>query len=345
MNIARRSLLEFILGAGVAMVIAGVIFVSWSNFVQSNNTNTQKFIQTNKSIKQRDLILGTKGADVWDLHQRLYELMPNEVTEELAKTDIYNETTQFYVTLFQLSQDLYPNGIVNKDTKTILNTEVSMPSKEILSNLKSMIVIDEDTKNVLQGEKTEYGRKVLYLTFNEGPSYVYTTKILELLKKYNVQATFFPLGQKVDKFPNIIMNLTKEGQIVANSTYSHINVANISESEISQEISKSAKLIYNITNKTPICFRPSHEAIDNQIREKIGTSGGRIVMWDVDVQDWAGTNEQTIVNHILNYAQNGEIILMYDGGGNREQTVRALEVLLPKMISEGWEFRALDCVR
>jgi peptidoglycan/xylan/chitin deacetylase (PgdA/CDA1 family) len=348
MKVGRKDVIGFIMGVIVAVGIVSFVFAGCSNIAQKD-FNTSYDVQNIDNIKktqQRDLILGTTGADVWDLHQRLYELMPNNITKELATTDVYDETTQFYVTLFQLTQDLEPNGTIDDNTRIALNNNPVMPSEDEFNIFKSMILIDEDNENDVDDNKnTTINTKIAYLTFDDGPDPTYTPQIVELLNKYNASATFFALGQEVDKFPELAKEVSINNQVVANHTYSHIDIMNASETVVQEDIKKANKAVQNATGKKPICFRPPYDAIDNEIKQKIGNAGGQVVMWDVDTQDWARPGVDVIVEHILDYAQSGEVILMHDGGGNRSQTVEALEILLPEMIEKGWKFRAMDCVR
>jgi peptidoglycan/xylan/chitin deacetylase (PgdA/CDA1 family) len=344
MKIVWKDIVSFIFGVVVISAVVSIIFTGCVSITQNNTNNEQNIISNTEQIQQRNLAIGTQGADVWDLHQQLHKLISNEITKELAMDDKFNETTQFYVILFQLSQNLEPTGVVDIITKEALLNNPIMPSEQDLMELKLLIPIDENEKNIIESE-IKYKDKIAYLTFDDGPNPTYTPQIIDILKKYNAGATFFVLGQEVDKFPNIIKNTNDKKRVFANHTYSYNNIETVSDKIIKDEILKTNKAIKNVTNKTPICFRPPYSAINSDIKQKISDASGKIIMWDVDTQDWAKPGIEEIVQHVLNYTQNGEIILMHDGGGDRTQTVTALDKILNKMTSDGWEFRALDCVR
>lgn len=347
MKITLKSFGKLNLGIVVAIAITGLVFSGCSIATSED--------ESKNNIQQRDLMIGVTGADVLALHQRYYELMPNDVTKKLVTEDEFGETSQFYTALFQLSQDLEPNGVVGEATYKALENPI-MPAKEELVKLKALIPIDEDTKNVQKLEEdlednidnvkppTSKG-KVAYLTFDDGPNPTYTPQILALLKKYNAEATFFALGQEVDKFPQVAKDTSKTESVVANHTYSHKDISAMSDSAIKKEIVDANTAVKKATGKTPTCFRPPYGAMKSDTKQKLGSVGGKTIMWDVDTQDWARPGVNAIVEHVLDYTQDGEIILMHDGGGDRTQTIAALEQILKKMTADGWEFRALDCVK
>jgi len=339
---------SFIFGMIVAGGVLGIIFFGCSRI----NDSVQGDDMTNDVIAtptREVLHIGAEGMDVLYLHQQLYNLFPNTVPKDLLSEDFFGETTQFYVMLFQLAQDMEPHGVVDEQTWIALDNPMVI-SDEKINELKAIIPIDGDEMNI-SGENTDLSDnatskgKVAYLTFDDGPNPTYTPQIVEILQKYNAGATFFVLGQEVDKYAHIASDTSKNGHSVANHTDTHLDISTASDEMIKEEIQKTNALIKKATGKTPICFRPPYGAIKSDTNQKLQNAGGKTIMWDVDTQDWARPGVDEIVNHVLMYTQDGEIILMHDGGGDRTQTIAALEKILKKMTQEGWKFKALDCAK
>ncbi len=350
MKITMKDVGGFALGMIIAFGIIGFVFAGCSRIANTTQNNFETGVQEDVEHIKRELKIGMTGGDVLYLHEKLNNYLQSEETIKLLSIDEFNEATQFNVMLFQMTQNLEPNGVVDNKTWTALENP-NIVSEEKISEFKRAIPIDEDDENIekleedIEFTKKPTINKIVYLTFDDGPSPTFTPQIIELLEKYNAGATFFTLGQEVDKFPSVAKNASNAKHIFANHTYSHFDISEASDDVIKNEIIKANKAVKNAIDKTPICFRPPYGAIRPDIKQKIGSAGGKTIMWDVDTQDWAKPGIDVIVDHVLSYTQNGEIILMHDGGGDRTQTVAALEKILKKMTADGWEFRALDCVR
>lgn len=324
--------------------------IAYEDLNEIDKNNDEKDSDIND---RRELKIGMSGEDVLYLHEKLHEIMQLPETESLTMIDEFGEKSQYYVTLFQATQDIEPDGVVGNETWIALENPKDI-SQEDIAQIQELISIDDGDTNSIeandnvssQDENTDNkAKKIAYLTFDDGPHPTYTPQIMSLLKKYNAEATFFALGQEVDKYPSITLDMSSDNNVVANHTYTHLDISKASDSVIKNEIIKANAAVEKATNKTPICFRPPYGAINPDTKQKIGSAGGKTIMWDVDTQDWSKPGIDTIVEHVLTYTQDGEIILMHDGGGDRTQTVAALEKILKKMTKDGWEFKSLHCAQ
>jgi len=180
--------------------------------------------------------------------------------------------------------------------------------------------------------------KVVALTFDDGPHPKYTTEVLDLLEQYDARGTFFIVGEHAEKNPDIILRMYEEGHELANHTYTHPFSTNVSK--IMKEIKQTNDTIYSITGFKPFLFRPVEGQYTDAMIDEIAKDGFKVVMWSwhQDTLDWKNPGVNTIVNNVLKGTKEGDVILFHDGGGNREQTVKALENILPELQKQGYHF-------
>lgn len=182
-------------------------------------------------------------------------------------------------------------------------------------------------------------KKIVALTFDDGPDPLYTTQILKLLKKYNAKATFFVIGEHVGEYPEIVQDEAKQGHEIANHTYSHHFSANLSKKHLLHEMEKKEKIIKETTGLSPAFFRPIGGYYNKQIIQASREAGYRVIIWtwNQDSRDWKELRASKIAENILSDTMPGDIILMHDGGGDRSRTVKALEIILPQLKKAGYE--------
>jgi peptidoglycan/xylan/chitin deacetylase (PgdA/CDA1 family) len=176
--------------------------------------------------------------------------------------------------------------------------------------------------------------KVLYLTFDDGPQHEWTPKILQVLRKHNAQATFFVIGIQVAQFPELVTAERAAGHHIGNHTYDHKTLTHLPDAKVRQEISQG------IASK---CLRPPEGATNTKIQAIAAADHLHEVLWDVDTKDWEKPGTAHIEHAIMSGARPGAIILMHDGGGNRSQTVAALDSALTKLTKLGYTYRSLPC--
>jgi cellulose synthase/poly-beta-1,6-N-acetylglucosamine synthase-like glycosyltransferase/peptidoglycan/xylan/chitin deacetylase (PgdA/CDA1 family) len=201
-----------------------------------------------------------------------------------------------------------------------------------------------------------YQPKKIVLTFDDGPDPVYTPQILDILKREGVHATFFVVGQNAEINPGLVARIWDEGNELGNHTYTHPNLLQTSPERTLLEITATQRVIEAITGHTTALFRPPF-AIDVEPR-----TGGELksivqssqynflaVGEKNDPQDWnlvkPGKDGMTqprtaddIVQSVWHDRDTGNVILLHDGGGNREATVAALPRLIEKLKANGYEF-------
>ena len=180
--------------------------------------------------------------------------------------------------------------------------------------------------------------KLLALTFDDGPDEDFTPQILDILKKYDVKATFYVIGEKVQYNKKIIKREFEEGHEIGNHTFSHPDISNLSSDDIKREIKECEDTLVKLTGKRPTLFRPPYGSYsEEKLGEIAKESGYKIILWTtIDAKDWKNPPPSQISDTIINKAKNGDIILLHDYG--TENTVKALDTIIPEMIKKGYKF-------
>jgi peptidoglycan/xylan/chitin deacetylase (PgdA/CDA1 family) len=178
------------------------------------------------------------------------------------------------------------------------------------------------------------GKKMLFFTFDDGPDPVWTPQILEVLAKYDAHATFFELGSMQDQHPSLKEQVLAAGNSIGSHSISHAQLTKVSATKRHHEI---------FDGPSSKCFRPPYGAENAKVKADIKAAGMTPVLWDVDTLDWQRPGKQAIVNSILAGVRSGSVVLMHDAGGNRSQTVAALDQVLETLSAQGYTFAAMDC--
>ncbi|MBD2186311.1 polysaccharide deacetylase family protein [Planktothrix sp. FACHB-1355] len=180
-------------------------------------------------------------------------------------------------------------------------------------------------------------KKLIALTFDDGPWPKTTLQVLEILKKNNIKATFFWVGRCVKYFPQIAQQVVNEGHAIANHTWSH-SYRKMNPSQAAKEIEDTAELIYKTTGVKTFLFRPPGGLLNNGPADYAKEKNYAIVKWSNDPMDYRPLPAYQLVKNVLRKAKSGDIVLLHDGGGNHSATVKALPEIIDKLKQQGFEF-------
>lgn len=170
--------------------------------------------------------------------------------------------------------------------------------------------------------------KQVALTFNGGPHPI-TELILDLLKQHDMKATFFCIGNQVDKYPELIKRIDKEGHTIGNHTYTHSrNMWFLPTKKIKQELRLTDALIQRAIYKKPKLFRPPFSVTNPNIAKAVKEADKQVIGWNVRSMDNVYAKEYNIISRVLPKLKPGAIILFHD---TSEKTARVLEQLLVYM--------------
>lgn len=182
-------------------------------------------------------------------------------------------------------------------------------------------------------------RKQIALTFDDGPHPQYTPQLLALLKKYNVRATFFLVGEKAEATPDLVKAELAAGHAVGNHTYHHVNLTKIPPRMVAAEIKACGDVLEHITGQTPHLFRPPGGDYNLAVAETATSLGYTLCLWTDDPGDYASPGAHTIESRLLKKVGNGGIVLIHDGV---TQTLQILPQFIETMKSRGYEFVTCD---
>ncbi|MFF7176544.1 glycosyltransferase [Streptomyces pseudovenezuelae] len=185
----------------------------------------------------------------------------------------------------------------------------------------------------------------LVLTFDDGPDPTWTPKVLDVLKKHHAHAVFFVTGTMASRYPDLVKRMVDEGHEVGLHTFNHPDLSFQSKRRIDWELSQNQLALAGAAGVRTSLFRPPYssfaDAMDDKswpVTEYIGTRGYITVVNNTDSEDWQKPGVRQIIRNATPKSGKGAIVLMHDSGGDRHQTVQALDRFLPEMKDKGYEF-------
>ena len=197
----------------------------------------------------------------------------------------------------------------------------------------------EALKTISHGSREE---KCIALTFDDGPHPRYTERILEILKKYDVKATFFMIGSNVEQYPEIAAKVAKEGHEIGSHTYSHPQMLHIEEDVFFKEIKCCEEALAQCGIPRPRLFRPPQGFRTERQCEMLCEAGYSMVIWSLDTHDWKSVPSKEIVKFVFENVQGGDILLFHDYVSGQNTTITALEQIIPKLQQDGYRFVAVS---
>ncbi len=199
-----------------------------------------------------------------------------------------------------------------------------------------------DENEILDSGKIYYGNecseKLVALTFDDGPHKFRTDEILDVLKKYNVKATFFVVGTMAKEYPHLIKRELAEGHEIGNHTYSHHNLKRLDMATLEREIELTEEAIFEACEYRPKLFRPPEGWCTENIASVAGRMDYDVILWNIDTLDWAHTESKKIYECVSSSIKPGSIILFHDYVSGKSPTIDALEMIIPKLLDEGYRF-------
>lgn len=182
-------------------------------------------------------------------------------------------------------------------------------------------------------------QKMIALTFDDGPDPQQTIEILEILKQYDVKATFFAVGEKIAKYPEIAKKIVTEGHELGNHTYHHRMFRLPANADtVRAEMDQTEQEIVRATGRHSSLFRPPGGIYDETIVNVSKEMGLTPIMWSwhQDTHDWSRPGVRKIVNKVLKNARSGDIVLFHDYVSGGSQTTTALKEILPELQRQGY---------
>ena len=234
--------------------------------------------------------------------------------------DYDNRDNKYYVVFYKY---FFDSNIYSYDLDSFV---IDLDSSTI-----SMVYTEVFDYDIVTNKKINNSDKLIALTFDDGPNYN-TSKVLDVLAKYNVKATFFVLGSMAKDNKKILKREYDSGMEIGNHTFNHLLLTKYKENVIKDEIDKTSSVIFEVTGRYPKLLRPSYGAYNNTIK-KIGDMP--IIIWDIDTLDWKYHNSKRIASRVINKVKDGDIILMHD---IYSATANSLNIIIPELQNRGYTF-------
>lgn len=200
-------------------------------------------------------------------------------------------------------------------------------------------------KNDTNEKKDTKSRPRVALTFDDGPDHKYTEQILDILKEYDVKATFFLVGTQVKKYPEIAKRIVDEGHALGNHSWSHADLTKLSAKDLAQQIDKTQQIIKQATGVSPRLMRAPYGALSKSVLETIHKADMKHVAWTVDTKDWAGTSVSDMYKNVMSNTRKDGIILMHSFGGRKDaldHTVKLLPKIIKDLQKDGYDLVTVD---
>ncbi len=238
--------------------------------------------------------------------------------------DIYDNDNLYYLTFYKYFWN--DNMVSDGSDSFVIDTSNNSVSRINKTNYEYDVVINR---------KIDKSKKMIALTFDDGPNYN-TSKVIDVLNKYDIKATFFVLGSRAINNKDILKKMADSGMEIGNHTYNHLLLTKYDENKIRSEIEDTSEVIYSATKKRPKLLRPSYGSVNNKIKK---VANMPIIIWDIDTLDWKYHNSKRITSRVVNKVRDGDIILMHD---IYSASLNALSNIISILQDNGYEFVTID---
>lgn len=249
-----------------------------------------------------------------------------QIKNNLVKENINIHYLDNYINKLPFFIDNDLNIYINSNNKTIRKNYSNIDYKIDL-NIKNNYAKVNSYK--INNKVLDINKKYVALTFDDGPS-IYTKEIIDTLKKHEVNATFFILGNKVKPYQELLNESLNNGNILGNHSYNHKWLIKLNEDELNNQIIKTNEEIKLYTGFTPTLLRPTYGSVNNKVKHL----NMDIVLWTVDTMDWKYRNVSTIVSRATKKLKDGDIILMHD---IYKTSALAVDKIITEIKKQGFE--------
>lgn len=324
----------------IGISIGLILLIGYQNIVEKRKAVAYQKLQLSVKEAEKKASTTLKQSDLEQLITLSHQLKKkdqsspnNEITRIEKEIQAINTATAA-VTQYQKdkSSSTYDEAqtVIN-----LLNTTNAVESKQKatlsqkLMNLKAQ-VDQAQVKTVV----TKYaGKKLVALTFDDGPNPVSTPQILSALKSAGVHATFFDTGQNAQAYPDVVKKEAADGNIVSSHSMTHPNLTTLSPTAAANEIMQAHTLIDQLAGQTVNFYRPPYGSVNPSVLGDAPSLSA--ILWGVDTLDWKTLNSQDTINNAVNGAYDGAIILMHS---IYTQSAAAVPAIIADLESKGYTF-------
>lgn len=186
-------------------------------------------------------------------------------------------------------------------------------------------------------EQVSVEEKIVAFTFDDGPHPVYTHQVLEIFRRAGGHATFFMIGKEMEAYPDIAAEVHREGHEIANHTYTHPNLTELTLEKAEEELQQAERLVQEVTGNAAQSFRPPYFGVNDDILSLAAERGYQTIgAVNGGARDWDNPGVEHILEHTRSVVKPGSVLIFHDGYGDRSQTVEAVRVLVEELTAEGY---------
>ncbi len=320
-----------------------VVSLSIENFFENKksdeNAETYDFYATSSDVGE-SLIFYDSTSTTSALAHRFCITFNKDYTKVLTLSDVITAKDPIKHIIETVDALYGGDAAIKKESK--LDFYVVENGITVIDELGNLFVIPKEYFKHSPSHRVEVGssynpvkdekEKVIALTFDDGPNYFTTAKLLSLLKDTDTKATFFVVGYNIPGNEFLLRRMLSQGCDVGIHSYGHQNYELMTRDEILFDIDKCADLIRNATDFDPYLIRAPFGNIPLNIVEE---KEYYFINWCVDPYDWVSESEEEIAEHIISHSFSGSIVLMHD---LYQHSIDAVEIVIEKLKEDGWRF-------
>ncbi len=200
--------------------------------------------------------------------------------------------------------------------------------------------VKSDTTKVIKGSIIEIAqpvidpnKKMVAITYDDGPHEIYTPQILDILEEYEARATFFMIGNRIEHHIETVKRMVLLGCELGNHTYGHKDISRMSDEAMKEQLDISVKVLSQFLDEEflPKVLRPPFGNTDQHLKEICDYP---MVNWSIDTKDWSLQNVKYSVNEVLSQVQDGDVILLHD---MYETTVEITAIIVKELTEQGYQ--------
>lgn len=288
-------------------------------------TNYLVDYKTGEEKNLEDFIREDKKSDFQNKINELLELKYPKFVVEAIKNSSGNRT-------YSLTDNELVIEFLNVDLEFAEETKLDL--KINFNEIKDYLTFAIETSLEYENENGyayDKNKKTIALTFDDGPNGSRTNEILNILEDNKAHATFFMVGNRMASGASTILNVLNHNCEIGSHSYNHTSMKRQKLEEVIADETKTEEIYKSITGRDLIYTRPPYGAVNNEIKAALTNY---IINWNIDPEDWLYRDSERVVNHILEHAGDGDIILLHD---SYDSTVEAVRELLPKLYLQGYQ--------
>jgi peptidoglycan-N-acetylglucosamine deacetylase len=181
-------------------------------------------------------------------------------------------------------------------------------------------------------------RRVVAITFDDGPNPVYTPQILDIFSAAKGKATFFMIGDQMRNNPEVVKQVADQGHEIGNHTFNHPKLSQLSMEDCLDEIEQTDKLVEEMTGRKPVVFRPPYLDYNQDTVSILQQKGYPMIgALNLEALDWEQPGVEYILEKSMDVVKNGSILIFHDGYGDRSQTIEAVRMLVSELTSQDYQ--------